>query len=201
MIVATQMLASMVTSIRPTRAEVSDVATAVLSGTDAVMLSEETAIGEHPIECVQYLDRIALEAEKHFDYEEYQTRVRDVEQETVADAVAYAARAAAYKLDASAIISGTESGRTARLIARYRPQQPIYGASYRLEACRRMCLYWGVCPIPVPAADDMASETRLALEAVRDLENLPGGATAVVTAGQTARRTGSTSSMSIHRIE
>jgi len=199
-IVATQMLASMVSSIRPTRAEVSDVATAVLTGTDAVMLSEETAIGEHPAECVRYLGKIAAEAEKQFDYEGYQRRVHDAEKETVADAVAFAARAAAYKLGASAIISGTESGRTARLIARYRPHQPIYGSSYRPEACRRMCLYWGVVPILVAEASDMNTEMDIALKVVSEIEHLPPKATAIITAGQSTRKTGSTSMMTIQEI-
>ena len=196
-IVATQMLASMVTAIRPTRAEVSDVATAVLSGADAVMLSEETAIGAHPAECVRYLSRIACEAEKRFDFEDFQERVRVPETETVADAVAYAARAASYKLNASAIVSGTESGRTVRLVARYRPQQPIFGASYREETCRRMSLYWGVEPILVPAADTITQEIGFAVAEIRKRGMLPEGSTIVATAGQTTRTTGTTSMMTV----
>ncbi len=200
-IVATQMMSSMVTSIRPTRAEVSDIATAVLTGTDAVMLSEETAIGENPGECVRYLSRIAKEAEKHFDYDAYQERVRSFAKETVSDAIAFAARAAASKLGACVIISGTESGRTARLIARYRPEQPVFGSSYRTDACRRMCLYWGVFPILVPEAESIRDEVMLALEAVREIEQIPPEETAVMTAGQSVRKTGSTSLMMIHQFE
>lgn len=199
-IVATQMLSSMVTSIRPTRAEASDIATAVFSGTDAVMLSEETAIGERPAECVRYLGRIAMEAEKHISFEEFNLRLKDAERENVPESVAFAACAAAHKLNATAIITGTESGRSSRLVAKYRPQAPIYGASYRVEACRRMCLYWGVTPLLVPPADDLEKEICHALKTVCDIEEAPSGAPAIITTGQTMRKTGSTSMMTIRRF-
>ncbi len=199
-IVATQMLSSMVTSIRPTRAEVSDVAAAVMQGADAVMLSEETAIGDHPAECVKYLDAIAIEAEKTFEFDEYKLRMRGADHETVADAVAYAACAAANKVSASALVSCTSSGRSARLLAKYRPQQSLFGSSSSLKTLRRMNLYWGVTPIPTTETTDHHGELETALKAIREYENLPLGSRAVITGGLIVGQPGSTSVMEIKEI-
>lgn len=199
-IVATQMLSSMVTSIRPTRAEVSDVAAAVMQGADAVMLSEETAIGEHPVQCVKYLNWIAIEAEKTFEFEEYKLRMRGADHETVADAVAYAACAAANKVSASALISCTSSGRAARLLAKYRPQQPLFATSIHPKTLRRMNLYWGITPIPSTEAKSHLEELEVALKAIQAFDNLPEGARAVITGGLIVGQPGSTSVMEIREF-
>ncbi|MCL4151883.1 UNVERIFIED_CONTAM: hypothetical protein GTU68_015376, partial [Idotea baltica] len=120
-ITATQMLMSMVEQIRPTRAEVTDVSTAVRDGTDAVMLSDETAIGKHPIEAVKVLSRILLEAERESVLEYTRSGIKSRDRSKVADAVCYAACNAADKIAASAMIACTHSGYTARLMAKYRP--------------------------------------------------------------------------------
>lgn len=199
-IVATQMLSSMVTAIRPTRAEVSDVANAVMAGADAVMLSEESAIGDHPIKCVEFLDRIAKESERSFAFEEYRFRLRDADRESVPDAIAYAACAAAVKVKAQALICCTETGNSARLLAKYRPQQPLYGAAVKDAGRRKMCLFWGVTPIKYPPTKSHYDEIDAALSAVKEREGLGAGSLAVVTSGLAVGKPGSTSVIEIRAM-
>ena len=197
---ATQMMHSMITSVRPTRAEVSDIAAAVMSGADAVMLSDETAIGEHPEACVGYLSRIALAAEQSFAFDAYKLRLRNADSETVPDAIAYAACAASVKTSANAIIVCTETGTSARLVAKYRPQQPLYGVSRNEATLRRMALYWGVHPISFESAENMNDEIASALQTVQDREQLPNGSRAVVTGGRSSRTPGSTSVLEVREM-
>lgn len=199
-IVATQMMHSMITSVRPTRAEVSDIAAAVMGGADAVMLSDETAIGEHPRECVRYLSRIALAAEQTFAFEEYKLRLRNSDSATVPDAVAYAACAAGVKVAAAAIVACTETGTSARLVAKYRPQQPLYGLSRRPTTLRRLALCWGVRPISFESADTHIDEIDAALRTVQDREQLPNGARAVVTGGRATQTPGASSVVEIREL-
>lgn len=199
-IVATQMLHSMITAIRPTRAEVSDIATAVMSGADAVMLSEETAIGEHPVEAVRYLSRIAHHAERSFTFEEYRLRLRESDRATLPDAVAYAACAASIKVNAAALVACTQTGTSARLLAKYRPQQPLYGVSSSAQTMRRMALYWGVIPITAAETETHHDEIEFALKAVQLRESLPNGSRAVITGGLMAGKPGSTSVMEIREM-
>ena len=200
-IVATQMLHSMITSVRPTRAEVSDISAAVWNGADAVMLSEETTIGEHPVEAVKFLSRIAVAAERDFEFEEFKLRLRDHDRLNVPDAVAYAACAAAIKVNAAAVIACTERGTSARLAAKYRPQQPLYGASSHIETLRRMALYWGVTPISCLAVNSHDDELKTAMRAVQARENLPERARAVITGGIAAGKPGTTSVLEIKEFE
>jgi len=143
-ITATQMLASMVTSSRPTRAEVTDVANAIYEGTDAVMLSEETAVGEHPVEAVRVMDRIASETEPDLPYGDWVfNRVATVPSD-VAGSVARAAVGSTYTLGLAALIVPTSSGRTARLVSAHRPRVPVLAVSPRIETVRRLRLLFGV---------------------------------------------------------
>ncbi len=201
-ITATQMLQSMVQNTRPTRAEVSDVYTAVLEGTDAVMLSEETAIGNHPVLAVQMLDRILRESECEFQYENYHPRYRAAVQGSVADAVCFAACGAATKISASAIVSCTQSGNSARLVAKYRPHQSLFGATSNKKAMARMALYWGVEPVFFTLQDESTTEDEitLAMLAIRDQYGLKPGARVVVTAGLKTKTIGSTTLMEIREI-
>lgn len=200
-IVATQMLLSMVTSVRPTRAEVSDVSLAVMSGADAVMLSEETAIGEYPVESVAYLGRIALEAEKAFEFEEYKLRLRNSDSHSVPDAISYAACAAALKLGAKAIIACTETGTSARLVAKYRPQQPLFGTSIQPRAIRRMCLMWGVIPLLIPKGSETHfQEMQTAIRTVKEKEHLSSGVRVVITGGYSANQPGSTNILEVQTV-
>ncbi|NBW41220.1 pyruvate kinase [bacterium] len=200
-IVATQMLHSMVTSIRPTRAEASDIATAVMSGADALMLSDETAIGENPILAVKNLGKIAFEAEREFDFSEYKLRLKEADSETIPDAVSYAASAAAIKVKASALVACTETGSSARLIAKYRPQQPLFGASSSERTIRRMCLYWGVRPVHFRPPESHERELETALEQVKAVGNFSDGERAVITSGLRVRTPGSTSLLQIRNFK
>jgi pyruvate kinase len=142
-ITATQMLASMVSSPRPTRAEVSDVANAIYQGTDAVMLSEETAIGEYPAEAVRVMDRIARATEPELPYGDWVFNRADSEGD-VAASVARAAVGSTYTLGLAALIVPTRSGRTARLVSAHRPRVPVLAVSPRIETVRRLNLLFGV---------------------------------------------------------
>jgi pyruvate kinase len=142
-ITATQMLASMVSSPRPTRAEVSDVANAIYQGTDAVMLSEETAIGEHPVEAVRVMDRIARATEPELPYADWVFN-RAESHGDVAGSVARAAVGSTYTLGLAALVVPTRSGRTARVVSAHRPKVPVLAVSPRIETVRRLNLLFGV---------------------------------------------------------
>ena len=157
-ITATQMLASMVASPRPTRAEVSDVANAIFQGTDAIMLSEETAVGDYPAEAVRVMDRIARETEPELPYGDWVFNRAGSNETDVASSVARAAVGSTYTLGLAAIVVPTRSGRTARLVSAHRPRTPVLAISPRLETVRRLNLLFGVqCVI----ADDWTGITAL----------------------------------------
>jgi pyruvate kinase len=166
-ITATEMLESMVTSNRPTRAEASDVANAIWDGTDAVMLSQETSIGAHPVDAVRAMARICHAAERHPAY----LRPRPVWREggSIGAAIAHAAAAVAGEVTARAIVAFTESGATARRVSKARPGVPVIAASPHQNVLRRTALYAGVVPLEVAHGrdtDDMiAKGTRAALDA------------------------------------
>ena len=143
-ITATQMLSSMVTSNRPTRAEVTDVANAIFDGTDAVMLSEETAVGQYPVEAVRVMDDIARETEGELPYGDWVFNRVAADGSDVAASVARAAVGSTYTLGLSAIVVPTRSGRTARLVSAHRPKVPVLAVSPRIETVRRLNLLFGV---------------------------------------------------------
>jgi pyruvate kinase len=166
-ITATEMLESMVTSNRPTRAEASDVANAIWDGTDAVMLSQETSIGAHPVDAVRAMARICNAAESHSAYVRSRSAWR--EPGSTGAAMAHAAAAIAEEVGARAILAFTESGATARRVSKARPHVPVIVASPHSEVLRRTALYAGVVPLEVPQGtdtDDMiAKGTRAAVAA------------------------------------
>lgn len=142
-IIATQMLRSMVNAPRPSRAEANDVANAVLDGTDAVMLSEETASGEYPVQAVQFMRKIAEKAEEHFPHEKY---LKLIPGKDVSESVSHACCVLADHLDANAIAATTRSGSTAAHISRFRPKTKIIALSPEKKTVRRLALYWGCLP-------------------------------------------------------
>ncbi|MFO7768011.1 MAG: pyruvate kinase [bacterium] len=146
-IVATQMLRSMTENPRPTRAEVTDVANAILDGTDAVMLSEETAVGTYPVDSVRMMDRIALDTEQELPYGLWEQRTGEYVGLSVPEAVAHASCTLTGDVGARAVVVLTSSGATARLVAKYRPERPIVGITPSLETFRRLALVWGVRPV------------------------------------------------------
>src|SRR5262249_33650953 len=149
-ITATQMLESMITNPRPTRAEASDVANAILDGTDALMLSGETAMGSWPALVVQTMAQIAEHAERHLGYRQRLAAELEGKATTITDAIAQGACEIAADLDAAAILCSTTSGATARALAKMRPAQPLIAATPRAEVRRRLALTWGVETLIVP---------------------------------------------------
>jgi pyruvate kinase len=146
-ITATQMLASMVNARRPTRAEVTDVANAIFDGTDAVMLSEETAVGRHPVEAVRVMDRIAKATEPDLPYGDWLFGRTDQATQDVADSVAQSAVGSVYRLGLKALVVPTTSGRTARLVSAHRPEVPVLAVSPHIETVRRLRLLFGVSAV------------------------------------------------------
>ncbi len=153
-VVATQMLESMITAPVPTRAEVSDVATAVFEGADAVMLSAESAVGDYPAEAVGTMDRIAQSVEADPTYRDILSAQRGEPEATGADTIAAAARGVAERLSTAAIVCYTSSGATGLRVARERPSRPILALSPRPETARRLALVWGVHPVTTEDAVD-----------------------------------------------
>jgi pyruvate kinase len=153
-IVATQMLESMINSPVPTRAEVSDVATAVFEGADAIMLSAESAAGEYPLEAVEMMDRVANEVESDLHYRDIIDAQRAEPEPTTADAISAASRQVASTLNAAAIVSFTNSGSTGLRAARERPDVPIVALTPVAETGRRLALVWGLhCVVTQDAVD------------------------------------------------
>lgn len=195
-ITATQMLRSMVDAPRPTRAEASDVANAVLDGTDAVMLSEETASGNYPIQAVQYMMRIIAQAEKTYPHDRYLQLAPEKE---ISDSVTYAVCVLADHLDAAAILAPTKSGRTAIQISRFRPRQPIIAFAPSLTTVRQLSLFRGVFPhlIPDPRdTDDIIEKISQLAVATGDLA---AGDLAVITAGHPLWVAGMTNMIQVRR--
>ncbi len=182
-IVATQMLRSMVENPRPTRAEVTDAANAILDGTDALMLSEESAVGAWPVEAVATLDRIAREAEKRAPYGSWHFRLEPEGVLGVAEGVGRAAVELAEDAGAACIVTYTRTGTTARMVAKYRPRVPVVAVSPEPETCRQLALVWGV--IPWSREEDVPESELVtcALETARTLGLAGPGEPVIITAG------------------
>ena len=183
-ITATQMLDSMIRNPRPTRAEVADVANAVYDGTDAVMLSGETAMGKYPVEAVQMMAKIAEDSESHLDYAKSRhgsTVVQGVS--NISNAVCSGTVSTAHELGAKVIVTPTISGFTAKLLSKWRPEAPIIGLSPSASAVRRMQLYWGVSPYQAKRADSTDILVYASIELLKEKGVLKEGDLAVVTAG------------------
>lgn len=201
-ITATQMLQSMVEHPRPTRAEASDVANAILDGTDAVMLSGESAAGEFPVESVLMMNQIAEMTEGAFPYLIWRERRRDdydVEA-GVTSAISAASCTVAEEIGARAIVPSTMSGFTARMIARYRPSTPILAVSPSPETQRRLALVWGVECLLVPKVDTTDEMIEATLQVVRD-RGLAAGDQIIITAGVPFGSSGQTNFIQVHDIQ
>lgn len=197
-ITATQMLASMVDSDRPTRAEVSDVANAIYDGSDAVMLSEETAVGGNPLDAVRMMERIAAVTERDLPYEHW-LRNRVASTGEVAGSVAQNAVAATYRLPLKAIVVPTRSGRTARLVSALRPRVPIVAVSPRKETVRRLNLLFGVRCHFHPEWDELRALLNDSASIARELGVAEEGDLVAITAGLGDLGLG-TNLVEIHRV-
>jgi pyruvate kinase len=199
-ITATQMLESMVRSATPTRAEAADVANAVLDGSDALMLSEETAIGSYPVEAVETMVKIALEAETMFPYEEIlRSQWQDVLPE-VNDAAARAACQMAHQVEARTIVAFTTAGTTALRVSKYRPYHPILAITPYASVVNRLSLDWGVIPLKEPEPANLEEVFELASKAALEINLAKRGDLIVIIAGIPLAVSGSTNLVKIHSI-
>ena len=198
-ITATEMLESMISNPRPTRAEISDVANAVYDGTSAVMLSGESAAGKYPVEALRVMGEIAEETEKHIDYIE-QFRTRPFVIHNRVDAISHAACTMAIDLDAKAIVVTSLSGLTVRMVSRFRAPIAILGLATSRRAWYKLGLSWGVVPLLTEQFPNMEVLYYYALKAAREALQLNAGDTVVVTGGDTSGASGNTNVIRIETV-
>lgn len=196
-IIATQMLRSMVRAPRPTRAEATDVANAVLDGADAIMMSEETASGQFPVEAVQYMVRIALNAEKYFPHQRYLDMPPAKE---IAASVAHASCVLANHLEATAIIATTRSGFTAKQISRFRPKPKLIAQSPDLSVVRKLALYWGCIPVYVEETLTTDECIDCSVRAAMATGKVSKGDTVVITTGHPVNEAGTTNMIRVKEL-
>jgi pyruvate kinase len=199
-ITATQMLDSMVASSRPTRAEVTDVANAILDGTDAVMLSQESAVGQYPVESVAMLASIAQRTELTAPYREWNERRVRRDRRDPAYTLAYTATRAAHELGLAALVCPTLSGRSARLISAHRPTVPIYALSPGRETVRRCGLMWGVQAASMRRYEVTEELIAAAAARVVELGWCKRGDRVGITAGLPSGRPGTTSLLQVQEV-
>ena len=181
-ITATQMLDSMIRNPRPTRAEVTDVANAIYDGTDAIMLSGETAAGKYPVNAVKIMSTIAKRTEEDLDYDEI-LKNSFTREKSVTDAISYSTCSTAVSLDASAIVTATSSGYTARMVSKFRPKVPVVAATISGKAMRQLSLSWGVYPVKAKLGSNTDEVIDYSIKAAQQAGYLKDGELVVITAG------------------
>lgn len=199
-ITATQMLESMISNPTPTRAEASDVTNAIFDGTDAVMLSAETAVGSNPLDAIRFLTRCAHISENSLDYEDILAAGLRHRRAVVTDAISYASCATAADLEAAAIIATTTSGSTARMVARYRPKAPIIAVSPHQETIRKLQLIRGVEPLLSAPASSMDEQIDMSIHAATQAQLVHNGDLVVITAGFPIQTIGTTNMLKVHTV-
>ena len=199
-ITATQMLESMISNPRPTRAEITDVANAIYDGTSAIMLSGETAAGQFPVEVVRTMDLIAATTEKNIDYKHAFDIRKESVNASIAEGIAHATVTTAHDLNAKAIITVTKRGHTARLISKYRPAFPIIGCTTDEENQRQMNMSWGVTPLVIDEETNTDTLFAKAVAAAKEHGIVQDGDLVVITAGVPLGITGMTNLMKVERI-
>lgn len=200
-ITATQMLESMIHNPRPTRAEASDVANAILDGTDAIMLSGETAVGRYPLEALRTMVKIAQRAEAEVLRRNRFWAIASPRTKTIAEAVSHAACETARDLDAAAIITPTVSGYTARMVAKYRPPMPIIAVTPSPMVQRQLCLYWGVHPLLAPRTANTDQMLADAIHTAREHGFVHSGQLIVATGGAAGSAPGTTNLIKVQEVE
>ena len=196
-ITATQMLRSMVDSTRPTRAEATDVVNAVLDGTDAVMLSEESAMGSFPVQSVQTMAELVISAEDNYPYDRH---LSNLPKNDNADASSHATCVLARDIKAAAIIPTTRSGKTAMRISRFRPKCPIISLSPSSGVARKLCLFWGCMPNVMEPVENTDNMFEKAAECALRTGLVQKGSTVIITAGQPSFTEGSTNLIKIKEL-
>ena len=200
-ITATQMLDSMMQYPRPTRAEANDVANAVYDGTSAIMLSGETASGKYPLECVRTMVRIAGRTEQDIDYRKRFLQNKLPTLGSITNAISKATVNAAMELDAKAIVTVTESGRTAYMISRYRPFCPVIACTSKEQTYRQLSLSWGIIPLLIEEKEALDELFEEAIKAVEKASYASEGDVIVLTAGVPIGTSGTTNLLKVHCIE
>ena len=198
-ITATEMLESMISNPRPTRAEISDVANAVYDGTSAIMLSGESAAGKYPVDAVRVMSEIAEETERHIDYiEHFQTQTFHIRSRV--DAISHAACTMAIDLNAKAIVVTSLSGLTVRMVSRFRAPITILGLATGKKAWYKLALSWGVLPVLTEQFPSMEVLNYYALRAAKSVLHLNPGDTVVMTGGNTSGESGNTNVIRIETV-
>lgn len=206
-ITATQMLDSMIRNPRPTRAEVSDVANAIIDGSDAVMLSGETAVGKYPLESLEMIVKIINKTEISLNYDLLLNNIAlekeksGIDYNTITGAISFASCEIARILDAKAIISSTESGHTARQVSKNKPRSIIIGASSNDWVIRQLMISWGVVPVKTESAENIDSMIDQSVSASRRLNYINSGDRVVITAGVLVNKPGSTNLINVKEVE
>lgn len=199
-ITATQMLESMIRNPRPTRAEASDVANAIIDGSDAIMLSGETAAGNYPVKAVKTMATIALHIEENLHWEQVIKKRTSLTVPSTTEAISSATCTAASSLGAAAIITATESGSTARLVSKYRPQIPIIAVTPKVSVFRQLLLVWGIIPLissPSETTDDLLERS---ISTVLEASLIKDGDLVVITAGVPLGIPGTTNLIKVHTV-
>ena len=199
-VTATQMLDSMMVNPRPTRAEISDVANAIYDGTSAIMLSGETAAGAYPVEALKTMSAIAERTENEVHYRDNRLVDAGNGQISVSDATAHAACLTAKDVNASAIVTVSESGNTARLLSKYRPAQPIIACVMNEQVQRQLAISWGITPLMMALAHSTDELIEMSTNLAKENGYLHDGELAVVTAGVPVGVSGTTNMIKIHMI-
>ena len=198
-VTATQMLDSMIVNPRPTRAEISDVANAIYDGTSAIMLSGETAAGAYPVEALKTMSAIAERTEQE-NHARFAPLAENTGKISVSDATAHAACLTAKDVNAAAIVTVSESGNTARLLSKYRPEQPIIACVMKEQVQRQLALSWGITPLMMPLAHSTDELIEMSTSLAKENGYLHNGELAVVTAGVPVGVSGTTNMIKIHMV-
>lgn len=198
-ITATQMLDSMIRNPRPTRAEVTDIANAIYDGTDAIMLSGETAAGKYPLESVKTMATIAKRTEETLNYDEM-LKSRKLTEINITDAISHATCTTAIDLKASAIVTATASGHTARMVSKFRPQSPIIAATTSERVMRRLILSWGVYPILATTGNSTDDIIESSINSALGANYIKPGELVVITAGVPVGVAGTTNLIKVHLV-